>query len=155
MSQKQNKAYENLDFLRSRDARGIRILCEYLEPLQQFQRMGVRETIVIFGSARAKPAETLEAEFQKLNAEKKNLAISYAGKKKCYFCSSRESQLPELRSKIWRKFSSFVAILPSTVFFVRGRTRFGTLRETNFAEKKHCAKQLDESVHAHLLARIR
>ena len=80
MSQKQNKAYENLDFLRSRDARGIRILCEYLEPLQQFQRMGVRETIVIFGSARAKPIETLEAEFQKLNAEKKKYKGSLPAK---------------------------------------------------------------------------
>jgi hypothetical protein len=80
MSQKQKKAYENLDFIRSRDARGVRILCEYLEPLQQFQKMGVRETIVIFGSARAKPAETLEAEYQKLNAEKKKYKGSLPAK---------------------------------------------------------------------------
>ena len=48
-------AYENLEFLTGDDGRGIRILAEYLEPLQRFARANVRDTIVIFGSARLAP----------------------------------------------------------------------------------------------------
>lgn len=47
------KAYENLDFLHSSDARVIRILAEYLEPLRRLRRCKIRDTIVFFGSARA------------------------------------------------------------------------------------------------------
>ncbi len=80
MSQKHKKAYENEQFMGSRDARGIRILCEYLEPLQRFQRAGVRETVVLFGSARAKPPETLKAEYRKLEEEKKKYKGSLPAK---------------------------------------------------------------------------
>ncbi len=48
-------AYENLEFLTGDDGRSIRILAEYLEPLQRFARANVRDTIVIFGSARLDP----------------------------------------------------------------------------------------------------
>ncbi len=46
------KAYENLEFLHSPDARLIRMLSEFLEPAHRFRRNGVRDTIVFFGSAR-------------------------------------------------------------------------------------------------------
>ena len=46
-------AYRNELFLDSSDARPLRILYEYLEPLSHFRREGVRDTIVFFGSARA------------------------------------------------------------------------------------------------------
>ena len=65
------KAYENPQFLKSRDARMVRMLCEYLEPLQRFQRLQVRETIVMFGSARARPAATVRTEFEAAQAERK------------------------------------------------------------------------------------
>ena len=45
-------AYKNERFLDSDDARPLRILAEYLEPLQAFHREHVRDTIVFFGSAR-------------------------------------------------------------------------------------------------------
>jgi uncharacterized protein (TIGR00730 family) len=51
------KAYKNLNFLMSRDARSIRILSEYLEPLARFRRYHVTDTVVFFGSARAVPLE--------------------------------------------------------------------------------------------------
>jgi len=57
MSQKPIKAYKNLDFLAGREARGIRILSEYLEPQSRFQRYRVRDTIVFFGSARLLASE--------------------------------------------------------------------------------------------------
>lgn len=54
---KPEKAYKNLDFLNSPAARHIRILCEYEEPRQRFKEQRVRDTIVFFGSARARDPE--------------------------------------------------------------------------------------------------
>src|SRR5512139_54885 len=45
-------AYKNEAFLDSADARPLRILSEYLEPLSHFRRQKIRDTIVFFGSAR-------------------------------------------------------------------------------------------------------
>jgi len=47
------KAYENLDFLKSDDARTIRLLSEYLEPLTRLRKHKVNNTVLFFGSARA------------------------------------------------------------------------------------------------------
>jgi len=49
------KAYKNLDFLNSPMGRSIRILSEFLEPMGRFKKEGVRNTIVVFGSARILP----------------------------------------------------------------------------------------------------
>ncbi len=46
------KAYKNLGFLNAKDARPIRILSEFLEPLSRFGYYGVKDTVVFFGSAR-------------------------------------------------------------------------------------------------------
>ena len=53
------KAYKNLDFLNSKDARTLRILSEYLHPKKQLEEKKVTNTIVIFGSARAPSPEEL------------------------------------------------------------------------------------------------
>jgi uncharacterized protein (TIGR00730 family) len=45
-------AYKNDEFLDSPAARSLRILSEYLEPLDHFRREQIRDTIVFFGSAR-------------------------------------------------------------------------------------------------------
>jgi uncharacterized protein (TIGR00730 family) len=45
-------AYKNQAFLDSADARALRMLSEYLEPLSHFRRERIRDTIVFFGSAR-------------------------------------------------------------------------------------------------------
>jgi len=45
-------AYENDAFMESEDARPLRILAEYLAPLNAFRRERVSDTIVFFGSAR-------------------------------------------------------------------------------------------------------
>src|SRR5215475_1343021 len=45
-------AYRNQEFLDSPDARGLRILSEYLYPLSHFRKEKVRDTVVFFGSAR-------------------------------------------------------------------------------------------------------
>jgi len=48
------KAYKNMDFINSGDARVIRILAELLEPMQRFRKHNINDTIVFFGSARTK-----------------------------------------------------------------------------------------------------
>ena len=45
-------AYLNETFLESPDARGLRILSEYLEPLSHFRDEKIQDTVVFFGSAR-------------------------------------------------------------------------------------------------------
>ncbi|HEY0263607.1 MAG TPA: TIGR00730 family Rossman fold protein [Granulicella sp.] len=50
-------AYENPDFLHSTDARTVRILAEYLEPLARFQQQRIKDTVVFFGSARFRQEE--------------------------------------------------------------------------------------------------
>ncbi len=54
---KPEKAYKNLQFLNSSDARPIRILSEFLEPYHRFRYYDIKSTIVFFGSARIKPKE--------------------------------------------------------------------------------------------------
>ena len=51
---KKAKAYREPAFINSRDARPLRILAEYLEPISRFEHYGVEDTIVFFGSARFK-----------------------------------------------------------------------------------------------------
>ena len=53
----QEKAYKNLDFLNSRDARTIRILSEYLEPLSRLDKYKVNNWVLFFGSARIDPED--------------------------------------------------------------------------------------------------
>jgi uncharacterized protein (TIGR00730 family) len=60
-SHRQPKAYHNQRFLESKDARALRILSEYLEPLSRFQRYQVQDTIVFMGSARLKSREAAQA----------------------------------------------------------------------------------------------
>ena len=55
------KAYSNRGFLKSKDARALRILAEYLEPLSRFEHHRVDDTIVFMGSARIKSREQAEA----------------------------------------------------------------------------------------------
>jgi uncharacterized protein (TIGR00730 family) len=50
--QRRPVAYLNEQFLNGVDARAIRILSEFLEPLAHFRREKIRDTVVFFGSAR-------------------------------------------------------------------------------------------------------
>ena len=73
---RQPKAYEDTRFLQSRDARALRILAEYLEPLYRFQRHNVQDTIVFMGSARLRSEEAARAELAE--AERKGEGIEAA-----------------------------------------------------------------------------
>jgi len=45
-------AYEDDEFMESTEARPIRILAEYLDPLRRFKAHNIQDTVVFFGSAR-------------------------------------------------------------------------------------------------------
>jgi len=51
------KAYHSRKFLESPEARPIRLLAEYLEPLERFEEERIRDTILVFGSARVLPRD--------------------------------------------------------------------------------------------------
>lgn len=66
---KPEKAYKNMEFLNSAEARHIRVLCEFIEPKSRFRRLRVKDTIVFFGSARTKAPEAAEAALEALEKE--------------------------------------------------------------------------------------
>lgn len=87
MTQNQNDKpfYLNPDFLKSPDARSIRIATEYLGPKRRFSRNHIEDTIVFFGSARLKSTKVAKTELKNaaknINPQKKkqleqNLAMS-------------------------------------------------------------------------------
>src|SRR5215204_2077768 len=67
MSQ-QPLAYEHPEFLDSAEARPIRILAEYLEPLGRFKEQKIQDTVVFFGSARVDSRERAERALRTLRA---------------------------------------------------------------------------------------
>ncbi|MBI5094489.1 MAG: LOG family protein [Candidatus Hydrogenedentes bacterium] len=62
------KAYKNLEFLNSPDARMVRVMCEFAEPESRFRKLGVKNTIVMFGSARISPLEPAQARLSEVEA---------------------------------------------------------------------------------------
>ena len=62
-------AYHDLDFLESADARPIRILAEYLEPLRRFRVHNIQDTVVFFGSARTLSRDLAQDALDKLHAD--------------------------------------------------------------------------------------
>jgi uncharacterized protein (TIGR00730 family) len=58
--QSQPLAYLDRTFLESEEARPIRILAEYLEPLRRFKQQQIQDTVVFFGSARIHSREAAE-----------------------------------------------------------------------------------------------
>jgi hypothetical protein len=86
------KAYEDLRFLNSSDARLVRILSEYLEPASRLRWQKVQDTIVFFGSARVSSpklrryyedarmlAKSIVSWSQTLNGDLKRLMICSGG----------------------------------------------------------------------------
>jgi uncharacterized protein (TIGR00730 family) len=61
-------AYLSPEFLESDEARPIRILSEYLEPLRRFRDQKIQDTVVFFGSARVDSRERAERALQTLRA---------------------------------------------------------------------------------------
>jgi len=65
-------AYQNRRFLESSDARTLRILSEYFEPLARLRRAGIHHTVVFFGSARVQPRDVALQRLRELESEGKS-----------------------------------------------------------------------------------
>ena len=59
-------SYQDPEFLESEEARPIRILAEYLEPLRRFKAQDIQDTVVFFGSARIHSREHAEQALERL-----------------------------------------------------------------------------------------
>jgi hypothetical protein len=64
-------AYKNLRFLESADARALRIVSEYFEPLARMRRAGIQHTVVMFGSARIQPRDVAIQKLRELEVRGK------------------------------------------------------------------------------------
>ncbi len=61
-------AYEDPQFMESLPARPLRILAEYLDPLNRLRRANIGDTIVMFGSARIQSRDHALAHLKKTKA---------------------------------------------------------------------------------------
>ncbi len=59
-------AYLDRSFLESEEARPLRILAEYLEPLSRFRTQKIQDTVVFFGSARVHSRENAQMALERL-----------------------------------------------------------------------------------------
>jgi len=66
---KPEKAYKSSDFLNSKGARMIRMMCELQQPGAVLEERGVDNIIMIFGSARAKPKAQYEQAVKEAEAK--------------------------------------------------------------------------------------
>jgi uncharacterized protein (TIGR00730 family) len=108
---RQPKAYEDTRFLQSRDARALRILAEYLEPLYRFQRHNVQDTIVFMGSARLRSAESARAALAEAERAGEGIeAAQIALRLSIYYEAARElaQRLTAWSKKLGRRERRFV-----------------------------------------------
>jgi uncharacterized protein (TIGR00730 family) len=71
-------AYHNPEFLESTDARPIRILAEYLDPLRRFRKENIQDTVVFFGSARVHSRQEAERALKLLQRKRGRKAADHA-----------------------------------------------------------------------------
>jgi uncharacterized protein (TIGR00730 family) len=74
---KQPLAYQFEEFLESAEARPIRILSEYLEPLRRFKEQRIQDTVVFFGSARVDSRERAERALATMRARGMRVADAH------------------------------------------------------------------------------
>jgi hypothetical protein len=78
------KAYRNIDFLTSKDARSIRILAEFMEPQARFKQQNIVDTIVFFGSARLLSKRDASKQLREFKRSTKETSHDYNKKLKKY-----------------------------------------------------------------------
>ena len=62
------KAYKDMEFLNSPDARVVRMVSEFLEPQQRFRKAAIKDSIVLVGSARIQPRHETLAVLRKVES---------------------------------------------------------------------------------------
>ncbi len=83
-------AYHDGEFVDSDDARPLRILAEYLEPLRRFRQQRIQDTVVFFGSSRITPEGPLGRYYDEARALARGLtewSNSLPGDRRFVVCS--------------------------------------------------------------------
>jgi uncharacterized protein (TIGR00730 family) len=70
-------AYLDRAFLESEEARPLRILAEYLEPLRRFKAQNIQDTVVFFGSARIHSRERAQKALETLSRTPESKQAEY------------------------------------------------------------------------------
>jgi len=89
------KAYNNRNFINSPSARLIRILAEMLEPENRFEKHNVRDTVVIFGSARTLPRSQALSKFRPVEKKFKKSKSPSAKLKRSYEDARRQLKMSQ------------------------------------------------------------
>jgi uncharacterized protein (TIGR00730 family) len=85
------KAYHNIGFLNSKDARALRMLAEYLEPQSRFAYHRVEDTVVFMGSARIRSRADAEEMLRQAEAGHSDVETArMALKMSAYYEAARE-----------------------------------------------------------------
>lgn len=85
------RAYRDPEFMNSPEARPVRILAEYLEPQERFEEFNIKDTILVFGSARLLPQDEAEKRVEAAEAGAGDLAKAQADLKMSrYYEETRE-----------------------------------------------------------------
>lgn len=63
---KSKKAYEDLKFMKGREARTLRIMSEYLHPEYFLKKYNIKNTIVFFGSARSLSSQEYKKRYEEI-----------------------------------------------------------------------------------------
>ena len=107
------KAYKNLDFLTSKDARIIRILSEFLEPQTRFNEFNIVDTIVFFGSARLKSKREASKELREFKKSNNEKSKNYNSMLKKHETSLRMSKYYEDSVELAEKLTKWSMNLPT------------------------------------------
>ena len=97
------KAYKNLEFLNSPEARVVRMMAEFLEPQRRLRQARVADTIVVFGSARIRPRAETARELARTRAK-------YAGRARATRSMLRELRSAELAHELSRYYADAVEL---------------------------------------------
>jgi uncharacterized protein (TIGR00730 family) len=87
---KVTKAYENLEFLRSREGRLVRIVSEYIETQSRLQRHKIVDTIVFMGSARLLPERVAQQQLKKARGREARRRAEMQLEMSAYYEAARE-----------------------------------------------------------------
>ena len=132
------KAYKNLDFLTSKDARIIRILSEFLEPQTRFNEFNIVDTIVFFGSARLKSKREASKELREFKKSNNEKSKNYNSMLKKHETSLRMSKYYEDSVELAEKLTKWSMNLPTNEkrFIVCSGGGPGIMEASNKGAKK-------------------
>jgi uncharacterized protein (TIGR00730 family) len=77
MENQQPLAYLDGEFLESTEARPLRILAEYMDPLRRFKQENIQDTVVFFGSARVHSRDAAQSALKTLRASKRRRTAAH------------------------------------------------------------------------------